>query len=62
MKTVLIYKAGESTFANAAALDNVENLRVKIQEDESLYIFRVQGSTPTKGEINEVTTNRAFSN
>jgi hypothetical protein len=56
VKAVLIHKAGTSKFDNAAALDNLENMRVKLQEEEDLYVFKVQGSTATKGEPNLVTS------
>jgi hypothetical protein len=55
-KAALVFKADNSTFDNKNALDNVENMRVKIQETEVLAIVQLQGSEVTPGEIQEATT------
>jgi hypothetical protein len=55
-KAALVFKADNSTFDNKNALDNVENMRVKIQETEVLAIIQLQGSEVTPGEIQEATT------
>lgn len=55
-KAALVFKADNSTFDNKIALDNVENMRVKIQETEVLAIIPLQGSEVTPGEIQEATT------
>ena len=55
-KAALVFKADNSTFDNKIALDNVENMRVKIQESEVLAVVQLQGSEVTAGEIQEATT------
>lgn len=53
---IAIGDAGTLTFDNEYALDNAENWRVKIQENETVSIFPINGAEVTPGEAQTETT------
>jgi hypothetical protein len=53
---IVIGDAGTLSFDNSYALDNAENWRVKIQEEESVSIFPINGAEVTPGEAQTETT------
>ena len=54
-KFAIVMKAG-TAFPDAAALDNIENLRALIQEENSATIIEFNGTEPTAPEVASETT------